>query len=92
MSDRAAIQGFSEMQQMDSNDSAEAPSSNNKSWSEKSWKEKRKTRFCGIPFWWLLLSFCVVAFIAIVLGASIGGFMANAKKHAKDAERYVSTR
>ncbi|KAK4542158.1 hypothetical protein LTR36_007005 [Oleoguttula mirabilis] len=47
----------------------------NKSWSDKSWKEKRKTRFCGIPLWWYLLSIGVVAFIAIVLGAVIGRFI-----------------
>lgn len=46
-----------------------------KSWSEKSWKEKRKTRICGIPFWWILLSICVVAFITAVLAGVIGGFV-----------------
>ncbi|KAK5125648.1 hypothetical protein LTR85_011922 [Meristemomyces frigidus] len=53
----------------------------NKSWGEKSWKEKRKTRFCGIPLWWFLLSMGVVAFIAIVLGSVIGSFMDGAVKH-----------
>ncbi|KAK4570352.1 hypothetical protein LTR86_002432 [Recurvomyces mirabilis] len=48
-----------------------------KSWSEKSWKEKRKTKFCGIPFWWILLSVSVVVFIATVLGGVIGGFVMN---------------
>ena len=51
-----------------------------KSWSEKSWKEKRKTRFCGIPFWWFLLAVGVLAFIAAVLGGVIGGFVEGQKK------------
>lgn len=51
----------------------------NKSWSEKNWKEKRKTKFCGIPFWWILLALCVLAFIAAVIGGVIGGFVAGGK-------------
>lgn len=58
----------------------------NKSWKEKTWKEKRKTRFCGIPLWWYLLSVSVIAFIAIVLGSVIGTFIDGADKHRK----YVS--
>lgn len=58
-----------------------------KSWKEKSWKEKRKTKVCGIPFWWILLSVCVACFIAIVLGGVIGGFVENVKAHHKP---YVS--
>lgn len=54
-----------------------------KEWKEKTWKEKRKTRFCGIPFWWILLSACVLAFVAAVLGGVIGGFVAGGK-HARD--------
>jgi len=84
MSDQAAAHGFAEMQQLNSTDSYGA-SSEAKSWKEKTWKEKRKTRFCGIPFWWILLSLCVLAFIAIVLGASIGGIFAGARKEAVKA-------
>lgn len=84
MSDQAAAHGFAEMQQLNSTDSY-STSSENKSWKEKTWKEKRKTRFCGIPFWWILLSLCVLAFIAIVLGASIGGIFAGARKEAVKA-------
>lgn len=52
----------------------------NKSWSEKSWKEKRKTRVCGlIPCWWILLAVGVLVFIAAVLGGVIGGFVAGGK-------------
>jgi hypothetical protein len=84
MSDQAAAHGFAEMQQLNSTDSY-STSSESKSWKEKTWKEKRKTRFCGIPFWWILLSLCVLAFIAIVLGASIGGIFAGARKEAVKA-------
>lgn len=55
-----------------------------KTWQEKSWKEKRKTRICGVPFWWILLTICVVIFITIVLGAVIGSFVAGGK-HRKIA-------
>lgn len=48
-----------------------------KSWSEKSWKERRQTRFCGIPFWWILLAVGVLTFIGAVLGGVIGGFVAG---------------
>lgn len=84
MSDQTAAHGLAEMQQVDSVDS-DTTSSANKSWHEKSWKEKRKTRFCGVPFWWILLSLCVLAFIAIVLGAAIGGIFASARKQAEKA-------
>lgn len=70
--------GFSNMEEMESNDSLD---SSTKSWKEKSWKEKRKTKFCGVPFWWLLLSGCVLAFIAIVLGGAIGGFLSSQRSH-----------
>ena len=81
----ADAQAFASMEQMESNDStASAP----KRWKDKSWKEKRKTKFCGIPFWWIMLSMCVVAFIAIVLGGAIGGFMSSQKK--SDGKRYVN--
>jgi len=76
---RAAAVGFSNMEEMDSSHSLDSSA---KSWNEKTWKEKRKTKFCGVPFWWLLLSGCVVAFIAIVLGGAIGGFLTFQKKHA----------
>ncbi|THY84239.1 hypothetical protein D6C93_08600 [Aureobasidium pullulans] len=87
MSDQADAHGFAEMQQLNSIDSNDTPSEA-KSWSEKSWKEKRKTRFCGIPFWWILLSLCVLAFIAIVLGAAIGGIFASARKEAEKANNH----
>lgn len=51
-----------------------------KTWKEKNWKEKRKTRFCGIPFWWILLAACVLAFVGAVLGGVIGGFVAGGKQ------------
>lgn len=54
-----------------------------KSWKEKTWKEKRKTRVCGIPFWWILLGVCVLTFITAVLGGVVGGFVAGGK-HARD--------
>lgn len=57
--------------------------STDKTWKEKSWKEKRKTRFCGIPFWWILLTLSVLAFIALVLGAVIGGFMGGQRHESK---------
>lgn len=54
-----------------------------KTWSQKSWKEKRKTKFCGIPFGWILLVVGVVLFIVIVLSAAIGGFMSAQEHHNK---------
>lgn len=51
------------------------------SWSEKSWKERRKTRFWGIPVWCYVLAACVVGFIAAVLGGVVGGFVMGAHKH-----------
>jgi hypothetical protein len=77
-------QADAEMQQLTSTD-PDGSSSEKKSWNEKSWKEKRKTRVCGIPFWWILLSLCVLAFISIVLGAAIGGIFASARKEAEKA-------
>lgn len=74
---RPSAQPFSSMEQMESNESIV---SSPKRWRDKSWKEKRKTKFFGVPFWWILLSLSVVAFIAIVLGAAIGGFMGSQKK------------
>ena len=55
-------------------------SSNNKSWSEKSWKEKKKTRICGIPFWWLLVVGGVAVFIFAVLSGSVAGYMEGMKQ------------
>lgn len=77
---RANPAAFSSMEQMESNDSI---NSSAKSWREKSWKDKRKTKFCGVPFWWILLTLCVLAFIAVVLGGAIGGFMGSQKKAGK---------
>ena len=48
-----------------------------KTWGEKSWKEKRKTRVCGVPFWWIILATGVVLFITIVISGVIGGFFAH---------------
>ncbi|TKA71698.1 hypothetical protein B0A55_07146 [Friedmanniomyces simplex] len=59
---------------------------------EKTWKEKRKTRFCGVPFWWLLLGASVVTFIAAVLAGVIGGFLANEQDSTQDALSAASTR
>jgi hypothetical protein len=53
----------------------------NKSWNEKTWKEKRNTKFCGIPLWWIILAVCVVTFIVAVISGVLGGFFANARKH-----------
>lgn len=78
MSDAGARAPGGVFEEMESNDSL---NSSTKSWREKTWKEKRKTKFCGIPFWWLLLSVCVLAFIAIVLGGAIGGLLSNARRH-----------
>ncbi|KAK5118146.1 hypothetical protein LTR62_004193 [Meristemomyces frigidus] len=55
-----------------------------KSWSEKSWKEKRKTRVCGIPFWWILLTMSVLVFIAVVLGGVIGGFVMGQNRKSQN--------
>ena len=61
-----------------------------KSWKEKTWKEKRKTKFCGIPLWWSLLGLGVLLFIAVVLGAVIGGWVANAPKPKKYVLLYLA--
>jgi hypothetical protein len=58
-------------------------SASEKSWKEKTWKEKRKTRFCAIPLWVILVAAGCLAFIAVVLGGTIGGLLAKEK-----AERY----
>lgn len=62
---------------MPGSDESSSPSllKSSKSWSEKSWKEKRKTKFCGIPFWWFLLALGVLGFMGVVLGGVIGGFV-----------------
>ncbi|KAK4956854.1 hypothetical protein LTR10_006382 [Elasticomyces elasticus] len=64
----------------------------NKSWNEKSWKEKRKTKVCGIPFWWLILGVCVASFITAVLAGVIGGFLAHEKQNTQKALDAASTR
>jgi len=46
----------------------EEPSS--KKWSQKSWKEKRKTKFCGIRFEWLLFIAAAIL-VVVVIAASI---------------------
>lgn len=77
----AAAEGFPIMQQMDSHESQDTTSA--KSWKTMSWKERRKIKFLGIPLWWTMLAIGVLAFIAIVLGAAIGGFLSSQKKHRK---------
>lgn len=54
-----------------------------KSWSEKSWKEKRKTKFCGVPFGWILLSFGVVTFVVVVVTTVIAGFVDSHRQHSQ---------
>lgn len=66
----------------DIDEDGETSTHTTKSWKEKTWKEKKKTKFCGIPFGWLLLCTMVVLFIFIVLSSAIGGFLSSAKHHA----------
>jgi len=70
------------MERMHSN-SPEDSVLSNKSWKEKSWQEKRKTKFCGVPFWLILLAAFVLGFIAAVIGGVLGGFFSRWKHHAK---------
>ncbi|KAJ9632361.1 hypothetical protein H2203_000766 [Taxawa tesnikishii (nom. ined.)] len=84
----AAAEGFPIMQQMDSHESQDTTSA--KSWKTMSWKERRKIKFLGIPLWWTMLAIGVLAFIAIVLGAAIGGFLSSQKKHRKPLPPYPS--
>lgn len=79
----AQASGFASMEQMESNDSNLTTP---KRWTDKTWKEKKKTKFCGIPFWWIMLSAGVLVFIAAVLGGAIGGFMTSQKKHAEQQQ------
>ncbi|PNS13813.1 hypothetical protein CAC42_3306 [Sphaceloma murrayae] len=61
-------------------------SASEKKWKDKTWKEKRKTRFCGVAFGWIVLGAGVLGFIVIVLSATIGGFFgAQAKAESKKA-------
>jgi len=62
----------------------------NKSWSQKSWKEKRKTRFCGVPLGWILLVAGVFLFIVVVLSASIGGFLDAGRAHHKEEQAHYA--
>ena len=59
-----------------------------KSWSEKSWRERRRTRFCGIPLWCLVLIVGVVALIGVIGGSVAGGYAEGQKK----AQKYVFVR
>lgn len=43
--------------------------------SEKSWRERRKTRFCGIPFWLCLLITAFVVVLMSVVGGLVGYFI-----------------
>ncbi|KAK5137505.1 hypothetical protein LTR08_008483 [Meristemomyces frigidus] len=83
MTDQSVLVRHSSMSNVERMQSNMRPASleSNKSWSEKSWKEKRKTRFCGVPVWCYMLAFSVLAFIAIVLGGVIGGFVEGDEKH-----------
>ena len=54
--------------------------SSTKRWGDKTWKEKRKTRFCGVPLGWILLVVGVLAFVVIVLASVIGSFLDGATK------------
>lgn len=56
-------------------------STGRRSWNEKSWREKKKTRICGVPFWWIVLGAGVCVFVTVVLGGAIGGILSVQKKH-----------
>lgn len=55
----------------------------NKTWKEKSWKERHKTKFCGVPFWLILLAAFVLGFVAAVIGGVLGGFFSRLKHHTR---------
>ncbi|KAL1624778.1 hypothetical protein SLS56_007663 [Neofusicoccum ribis] len=56
---------------------------NDKTWSEKTWKEKRKTRILWgkVPLWVLITAIVIIVILAVILGVVIGTFMA--KEHMK---------
>lgn len=85
MSDATTVGAAPSMRSIEPMESNDTDTSGKKSWSEKSWKEKRKTKFCGVPFWWIMLALGVVTFIAIVLGGAIGGLMSSNRKAAERA-------
>ena len=59
-----------------------------KRWGEKTWKEKKKTRVCGVPFYWFVLASAVILFIGAVMGGVFGGFVEGQRR----AETYVPFR
>lgn len=61
-------------------ESTQESDASKKTWTEKSWKEKRKTRVCGIPCWWYLVAVVALVFILVLIGGSIGGFVAGQRK------------
>lgn len=50
-----------------------------KQWKEKTWKQKRSTKFFGVQFGWILLALGLIVFVAIVVGGTVGGFVARGK-------------
>lgn len=67
----------------DEDTTAETSLLSKKSWSEKSWSERRKTRFCGIPFWVVIAFVMIVVFAGGILGGALGGFAAGQKSGSK---------
>lgn len=53
-----------------------------KRWSEKSWKEKRRTKFFGIPFVWLVFLLIVIIVVFVVVVGTIAGLVRGAHNRA----------
>lgn len=66
-------------------------SPDDKTWSEKTWKEKRKTRILWgkVPLWVLITAIVIIVILAVILGVVIGTFMA--KEHMKDGGKDKGT-
>jgi len=62
-----------------------------KSWRQKSWKEKKSTKFCGIPFWVYLSVGCTLLFLFAILSGVVGGFVAGDLNAQKKAQKSIST-